>query len=359
MMPPQNDDARSPVPASPRRSGPHEQTLRAWLDQLRQRWRLLTGLGVAARVVGLLAGVVLLAWMADRVLHPTGLALVVLYLAAGLIGVACTVLLLRPLRRVPTNRQLAWLAEERDGSLDEVVVTATERLEAEQPGPFDGLVVRSAAERLQALEPERVIERSTMSRAWRWAVVAAAVFVASAGVGWGPAWRALQTARLYIAPPSMEVRVHPGNARVVRGRALRITAELQGLPSGATPEPPVLLVTPQGGGVVRVPMRADRGRFVADWPSVNRAMRYRVESGSLTSPEFRVAALDAARVTRIDLVRVPRLHQAEPAAGGGRRRHLRSGRNDRARSRAHRQAGHPRRARVTGGWAGRARAGRQ
>ena len=58
-----------------------------------------------------------------------------------------------PLRRPPSDRQLARLAEEQNGELDDVVVTATERLSAAAPAPLDGLLVRAAEARLREVEP--------------------------------------------------------------------------------------------------------------------------------------------------------------------------------------------------------------
>ncbi len=144
---------------------PHELTLRSWLGRLRQRWQLVTRLGVSARAAAAVAGVGLAAWLVDRLAEPAGPALVLLYAAAAALLAAVLIVLARPLRVRPSDRQLARLAEERDGSLDEVVVTATERLDAGQPGPLDGLVVRSAADRIRQIEPTVVIEPAVVSRA--------------------------------------------------------------------------------------------------------------------------------------------------------------------------------------------------
>ncbi|HEY8549468.1 MAG TPA: hypothetical protein VIL35_05910 [Vicinamibacterales bacterium] len=285
----------------PRGGAPeHERTLRAWLERLRTRWRLLTGLGVAARVASGLAAIALSAWLADVIAQPRGLALVGLYGLAVIISLVVIAFLVRPLRRTPTDRQLARMAEEQDGRLDDLVVTATERLGAERSGPFDGLVVASAAEKVRELEPDRIIGRERMSRALRWTVAALLVFGMSAVIGWDPAYRALQTARLYIAPPEIALAVNPGDARVVRGSPLRISARFEGLPAGARPEVPLVHVV-QDGQATELPMRREGDAYVADWPRVDHAMRYRVSSGSLSSAEFQVTALDAAHVRRIDL----------------------------------------------------------
>ena len=108
------------------------------------------------------------------------------------------------------------------------MVTATERLSAEAPGPLDGLLVRAAEARLREVEPERVIARDTMRRALRWTAAAAVVLAIALAFAWSPAWRAVQTARLYIAPPRLAVVVD-ARARAHRPRQRRCAS-----PRGST-----------------------------------------------------------------------------------------------------------------------------
>ena len=276
-----------------------DQTLRGWLDGLRRRWQALTRLRVSARQAAAVAVIAGAAWAVDAATSPTGLALVGLFIVAIVAAVAAVIGLQAPLRRPPSDRQLARLAEEQNGELDDVVVTATERLSAEAPGPLDGLLVRAAEARLREVEPERVIARDTMRRALRWTAAAAVVLAIALAFAWSPAWRAVQTARLYIAPPKLAVVVTPGHVRIARGTPLRITARLDGLPDGATPDVPALIVA--AADAVPQPMRREGAAYVADWPKVEADFRYRVVAGALTSPEYQVSAIDAARVTRIDL----------------------------------------------------------
>ena len=276
-----------------------DQTLRGWLDGLRRRWQALTRLRVSARQAAAVALIAGAAWAVDAATSPTGLALVGLFAVAIVAAIAAVIGLQAPLRRPPSDRQLARLAEEQNGALDDVVVTATERLSADTPAPLDGLLVRAAEARLREVEPERVIARDTMLRALRWTAAAAVVLAIALAFAWAPAWRAVQTARLYIVPPKLAVVVTPGHARIARGTPLRITARIDGLPEGATPDVPALIVA--AAGAVPQPMRREGAGYVADWPHVEADFRYRVVAGSLTSPEYQVSAIDAARVTRIDL----------------------------------------------------------
>lgn len=288
----------TPHGGAPREAAPHEMALRGWLDGLRRRWRLLTGLGVAARA-GAAVGVLLFAaWLAERTAAPVGATLVLLFAATLVLAVGLVALLARPLWRPPSNQQLARLAEERDPSLDDVLVTATEKLDAPASGPFDGMVVRSAVDRVRTLAPAGVIDRDTMRRAILLASAAAILLLSGAGVVRQPAWRAFQTARLFIAPPHLTLIVEPGDARIVRGSPLRIVARVDGMPEGATPELPRVHVSGVPGTLT---MRREGQGYVADMASVDKSLRYRVASGSLTSREFQVAALDAARVKRIDV----------------------------------------------------------
>jgi hypothetical protein len=276
-----------------------DQTLRGWLDGLRRRWQALTRLRVSARQAAAVAVIAGAAWAVDAATSPTGLALVGLFVIAIVAAVAAVIWLQAPLRRPPSDRQLARLAEEQNGELDDVVVTATERLAAAAPGPLDGLLVRAAEARLREVEPERVIARDTMRRALRWTAAAAVVLAIALAYAWAPAWRAVQTARLYVLPPKLAVVVTPGHARIARGTPLRITARLDGLPEGATPDVPALIVA--AADAVPQPMRREGASYVVDWPTVDADFRYRVVAGALTSPEYQVSAIDAARVTRIDL----------------------------------------------------------
>jgi hypothetical protein len=279
----------------------HDRALRAWLDGLRRRWRLLTGLGVAARA-GAAVGVLLLgAWAANRLAAPVGVALVLLFAAAAALVIGVVTLLSRPLWKPPSDRQLARLAEERDPSLDEVLVTATERIEAGQPGPFDGLLVKSASERVGEMKPSRIIDRQTVKRAAILAGAAAILVVASAGVVRQPAWRAFQTARMLILPQRLTLVVEPGDTRVVAGSPLRITARVEGMPAGASIALPTIHVSGLPAGHGPISMRQVADRYVAEIDRVDRSLRYRVSSGSLTSREFQVAALEPAHVKRIDI----------------------------------------------------------
>jgi hypothetical protein len=275
------------------------QTLRGWLDGLRRRWRALTRLRVSARAavaVALIAGA---AWAIDAATSPTGLLLVALFGAALALAIAAVALLRAPLRRPPTDRQLARLAEERHDDLEDVVVTATERLDAAEPAPLDGLLVRAAEARLRDVEPERVIAHETMRRALKWTAASLVVLAIALAVSWAPAWRAVQTARLYVLPPRLAVVVTPGHARVARGTPLKIVARIDGLPEGATPDVPAVLVS--AAGAAPRAMRREGAGYVLDWPKVDADFRYRVVAGTLSSPEYQVSALDAARVTRIEL----------------------------------------------------------
>ncbi len=277
-----------------------DQTLRGWLDGLRLRWRALTRLRVSARQAAAVAVIAGAAWAIDAATSPTGLALVGLFVLAIVAAVAAVIGLQAPLRRPPSDRQLARLAEEQNGALDDVVVTATERLSAGTPGAARrpagagrrGAATRSrtgARHRPRHDAPGPALDRRGGAWCWRspWPTRGRR------------RWRAVQTARLYIAPPKLAVVVTPGHARIARGTPLRITARLDGLPDGATPDVPALIVA--AAGAVPQPMRRDGNGYVVDWPSVDADFRYRVAAGALTSPEYQVSAIDAARVTRIDL----------------------------------------------------------
>ena len=110
----------------------------------------------------------------------------------------------------------------------------------------------------------------------------------------------MQTARLYIAPPPLAVAVTPGHVRIARGTPLRITARIDGLPEGATPDVPTLHVSP--------PPTRCRSRCGATAPATSSTGRAsRPTSATASSParsrraSTRWRRIDAARVKRIDL----------------------------------------------------------
>ncbi len=66
--------------------------------------------------------------------------------------------LLMPLRRSPSDQQIARYVEEQCPELDDLLVTAAQKLDAPQRGMLDGLMLGSAARRVSVIERERIID---------------------------------------------------------------------------------------------------------------------------------------------------------------------------------------------------------
>ena len=66
--------------------------------------------------------------------------------------------LLMPLRRSPSDQQIARYVEEKCPELDDLLVTAAQKLDSPQRGMLDGLMLGSAATRASEIERERIID---------------------------------------------------------------------------------------------------------------------------------------------------------------------------------------------------------
>jgi len=260
----------------------------------------VASLEVFARAAIVAAIAILSGWLVERLLQPSGGSLVAVFtVVLGVIVIGCG-LAYRRLRQPPSDLQLARLAEERQTDLDDVLVTATERLHAGKPGALDGLVVRSAVNRVREVAPDTVIAPEQMRRAGLRAGLAALALVVAVVVGFRPAWRAWNTALLIVAPPTIALKVEPGDVRLARGTALKIRARLEGLPAGAVPDAPTIRML--GAGESRaLPMRADGAGYLFEVERINQSLRYQVRAGRLTSREYVATPVDPARVTRIDV----------------------------------------------------------
>jgi hypothetical protein len=273
--------------------------LRAWLRAVRRRWQWSAIWRLLARTAAGLALLLWAAWVTVRLLPLSGVALVLLA-AVCLAGGAWFVwTMVRPLTKRPSNLQIARFVEERCPELNDIVVTAAQRLEAPAPGALDRLMFQSALTQVTALDPDRIVSRSVLRKRAAAALVLSAAALAAVVLLQQPAWRAFQTARMLIAPPTLTWDVAPGDARVRAGSPLKIVARLNGLLDGVTPEPATLQVK-VGNRQRTLTMTQKGSEYRVDVP-VDADFQYRVVSGRTTSRDFRVDALHPAHVERIDI----------------------------------------------------------
>src|SRR5712691_12466639 len=112
--------------------------IRELIDRVRRRWRTLQAFGAifrASLAAIVVVGIALTAalWTAGRpgALATIGIVAVVLTVAAVVWG-------LLPLRRVPTDRQVARFIEERTPALDDRLVTAIDVASGDRRSPAGG-----------------------------------------------------------------------------------------------------------------------------------------------------------------------------------------------------------------------------
>src|SRR5262245_31117495 len=147
--------------------------------------------------------------------------LVLLTLALLGAGGYLAVRLLMPLRRSPSDQQIARYVEEQCPELDDLLVTAAQKLDAPQRGMLDGLMLGSAARRVSLIERERIIDPVVLQKRALAAVAALAVLAAALVMWRVPGWQAFQTTRMFVAPPELTLHVLPGDARTQAGIPLK------------------------------------------------------------------------------------------------------------------------------------------
>ena len=278
-------------------SNGHE--LRAWLHGVRRAWRRSAAWLAIARAAAALALLGWAGWTIWRVLQPAGGPLVLLTLALLGAGGYLAVRLLLPLRRSPSDQQIARYVEEQCPELDDLLVTATQKLDSPNRGLLDGLMLGSAARRVSTIERERIID-PIVTRKRAFAAVAALAVLAAALVVWRvPGWQAFQTTRMFVAPPSLTLHVLPGDARTQAGIPLKIAARLDGLLDGVAPSTATLHVK-SGGKDRAVPMTREGSSYKVEVP-VERNFTYKIVTDRLASRDYNVTALHPAQVERIDV----------------------------------------------------------
>jgi hypothetical protein len=269
------------------------------LARVRFRWLAATRLAATTRGLLLAGGFILALVVLDRAAAPSDLVLLVLALAVAAGALAVLGGTLWSARHAPTDRQVARFVEERCPELEDRVACATEFVARPDAGPFHGLVVRDAADRVRSLDLDRVISRKTVQRTALRALGAIVVMAVAIILAVKPAGRAVHAFWLYGFPERVALDVTPGDARVVAGRPLKISARLTGA-AGAGRTPPTLSY---GVGDERqsVPMQSAGDGFWFEIPAVMGSFQYRVSAAKVVSRDYTVTALQAPRIDRIDV----------------------------------------------------------
>ncbi len=278
----------------------HRTELRIALTRVRRRWlaaRWLHGLARVARgaCIGLLAVIAV-----ELLLAPPDVPLLVAAGAALLATLAFGARVLWPLRRPPSDERVARFVEERCPELEDRVASAAALAASRSAAGFPELVIADAAQRLRGIELTRVVAPARLRRAAVRGLSALAVLAAVVAFGFTPLSRIARTAWLHALPSGVELRVDPGDTRLVAGQPLRIRARFTGGSSAPARTPPILSVL-DGMTPREIRMHPAGDGYLAEFPSVTRSFRYRVGAAALTSPDYRVEAMSPPRVTRIDV----------------------------------------------------------
>ena len=274
--------------------------LRAALAGVRRRWMAARLMRAVARLVICLCLGLVVVLIVDLVLAPPDIPMLLLAGGAFAATVVFAVRLLWPLRERPTDRRVARFVEERCPELEDRVASATEIGETGTLSVFQDLVIADAAERLRGVDLRRVVTPAHLRATAVRGVLATAVLVVILTLGIGPFSRVARTAWLYAFGFNVTLDVEPGDVRMMAGQPLRVRARLSGTRGAPARTPPSLTVI-DGPTPRVVEMRATADGYVAEFPSVRDSFVYRVSAATLTSRDYRVEALVAPRVRRIDV----------------------------------------------------------
>ncbi len=227
-----------------------------------------------------------------------GIPLVLVVATVGVVaGVALSFALL-PLRRPPTDRQIARFIEEQAGGLDEVVVTAVDSLAA-GANPVAGLIVGDAIRAAREVDAHRVVTDDTMSRAMIGAAIGSVAFLVSFWFFAPSAGRAIDVAGSYLLPHFYAIEVSPGSVKVREGQPVTVTARIKGVSGGVVP----LITVGRGDGArsARLSPGSAPDEFTITLNNISQSFPYQVSAGSAKSSEFEVEIIRPVRVSKIDL----------------------------------------------------------
>jgi hypothetical protein len=281
---------------------PHYHEIAAILGRVRARWRMVQALQGVARAAAASGVVLLLAFVAWKLVGSGNRALLIIAaLTLPLVAAAIVWGWLR-VRRQASERQIARLIEEQHPELEDRLASAVEFGEERGDAPANPLVaflLADAAKRASAIDPARVVSSQAIRRAGAWSAAAAVLLVAAVVTVKAPAERAYDLTRFTLFPQHLRLQVTPGDVRLRAGEPLKIAVTMDARHGGLTPT----LEYGAGDRWQRVAMKAEKqgGQFAYSFPSVTSAFKYRVAAGPSASEQYAVTVLHLPHVARIDL----------------------------------------------------------
>ncbi|MBY0495284.1 MAG: hypothetical protein K2Y23_13815 [Cyanobacteria bacterium] len=272
--------------------------LRAILRAVRTRWSRRAFLRGWMNGAWTAAAMLVVGLLAVFLVAQEGLPLVFVVVTVGVIaGIALSVSLL-PLRWPPADRQIARFIEEQAGGLDEVVVTAVDKLEKES-GPVVDLLVGDAVRAARTVDPHRIVPGHTMSRAAIGAAIGSVAFLTAFWFFAPSAEKAIDVAGSYLFPRYYAIEVIPGSVKVREGQSVTVTARIPGISGGLIP-----MITVGSGEAARSAKMGpgpNRDEFTITLNNIAASFPYMVSAGSAHSDEYQIEIIRPARVSRIDL----------------------------------------------------------
>ena len=272
--------------------------LRAVLGSVRARWSRRAFLRAWMVGAWTAAAMLMVGLLAVWLLAQEGIPLVFVVATVGIIaGVALSFSLL-PLRRPPTDRQIARFIEEQAGGLDEVVVTAVDSL-GSAASPVADLIVGDAIRAARAVDAHRVVTDDTMSRALIGAAIGSVAFLVSFWFFAPSAGRAIDVAGSYLLPRFYAIDVTPGSIKVREGQPVTVTARIKGISGGVVPT--ITVGRDEAARSARMLPGSAPDEFTITLNNINVSFPYLVRAGSATSREFEVEIIRPVKVSKIDL----------------------------------------------------------
>jgi len=272
--------------------------LRDILDSVRSRWArraFLRGWMVGAWAA---AAMLMVGLLAVFLIAQEGIPLVIVVSTVGLMaGVALSFALL-PSRWPPSDRQIARFIEEQAGGLDEVVVTAVDKLESGS-SPVVDLLVGDAIRAARTVDAHRIVSDDAMSRAAIGAAVGSVAFLVAFWFFAPSAERAIDVAGSYLFPRYYAIEVVPGSIKVREGQPVTVTARIPGITGGLIP-----MITVGRGDAARSARMGpgpNPDEFTITLNNIAVSFPYLVSAGSVRSREYEIEIIRPVRVKRIDL----------------------------------------------------------
>jgi len=277
--------------------------LRAILAAVRRRWSRRAFLRAwmlgAVTAAAMLAVGLLAIWL----IAQEGVPLVVVVSIVGLVaGVALSAAFM-PLRRPPTDKQIARFIEEQAGGLDEVIVTAVDRSDT-QSSPVVDLLVADAVRAAGNVDARSVVSPDSMRLAAIGGAIGTAIFATAFWFFAPPASRAIDVAGAYLFPSLYSIEVTPGSIKVREGQPVVVTARIAGVRNsgvGGGVVPSIIVGRGDAARTARMMPGPTAEEFTITLNNIATSFPYVVTAGSARSSEFDVEVIRPVKVSRIDV----------------------------------------------------------